>query len=224
MYNGPARGGTRGGRDQFKWEDVKGDKYRENYLGHSVHATVGRWQNGRDLLWYSRDKQGEAGGSSQELRAVKQREEELMQEALGLKPKTAVARQQNKMEKHELAELLRRGRTVEERDDRFAEAERIKGVGTAASAHQQVAERNVLEGEGIIDSFFDKGEEQRDERDQRRGGESRGPRTGDEQDERHSRRRHRRRRDVEQDGGSKERHRHRRRHRRHRSRSRSRSR
>lgn len=26
MYNGPPRGGTRGGRDQFNWEDVKGDK------------------------------------------------------------------------------------------------------------------------------------------------------------------------------------------------------
>lgn len=29
----PARGGTRGGKDQFIWEDVKSDKHRENYLG-----------------------------------------------------------------------------------------------------------------------------------------------------------------------------------------------
>jgi hypothetical protein len=27
------RGGTRGGQDQFDWEDVKADKHRENYLG-----------------------------------------------------------------------------------------------------------------------------------------------------------------------------------------------
>ena len=27
------RAGNRGGRDQFDWEDVKVDKYRENYLG-----------------------------------------------------------------------------------------------------------------------------------------------------------------------------------------------
>lgn len=31
---------------EFKWDDVKNDKYRENYLGHSVHAAVGRWQKG----------------------------------------------------------------------------------------------------------------------------------------------------------------------------------
>ena len=29
----PTRGGNRGGKDQFAWEDVKSDKYRENYLG-----------------------------------------------------------------------------------------------------------------------------------------------------------------------------------------------
>ena len=33
-----SRGGTRGGQDQFKWDDVKLDKDRENYLGHSLQA------------------------------------------------------------------------------------------------------------------------------------------------------------------------------------------
>ena len=28
----------RGGRGDFKWEDVKGDQHRENYLGHSLMA------------------------------------------------------------------------------------------------------------------------------------------------------------------------------------------
>ena len=27
------RAGSRGGRDQFEWDDVKVDKHRENYLG-----------------------------------------------------------------------------------------------------------------------------------------------------------------------------------------------
>ena len=26
LYNGPARGGTRGGADQFSWDNVKSDK------------------------------------------------------------------------------------------------------------------------------------------------------------------------------------------------------
>jgi hypothetical protein len=34
MYH-PSRGGVRGGQDQFDWEDVKADKYRESYLGES---------------------------------------------------------------------------------------------------------------------------------------------------------------------------------------------
>ena len=32
---------------EFKWDDVKVDKHRENYLGHSVKAPVGRWQKGK---------------------------------------------------------------------------------------------------------------------------------------------------------------------------------
>jgi hypothetical protein len=38
--------GARGGKDQFNWENVKSDKDREFYLGHSVKASVGRWQKG----------------------------------------------------------------------------------------------------------------------------------------------------------------------------------
>lgn len=75
---------TRGGKDQFKWDDVKQDKHRENYLGHSVMAPVGRWQNGRDLNWYSRS---EKHGSTvvvqkDELSKIREAEEQAMMSAL----------------------------------------------------------------------------------------------------------------------------------------------
>ena len=33
IFSGLTRGGARGGKDQFDWEEVKADKDRENYLG-----------------------------------------------------------------------------------------------------------------------------------------------------------------------------------------------
>lgn len=33
MFGSSRSGGVRGGQDQFNWDDVKGDKHRENYLG-----------------------------------------------------------------------------------------------------------------------------------------------------------------------------------------------
>jgi hypothetical protein len=60
---------------------VKADKDREYYLGHSVKALAGRWQKGRDVYWYTRDKgSGAAQALQDEVRAVKAREEQQMLE------------------------------------------------------------------------------------------------------------------------------------------------
>jgi hypothetical protein len=58
---------------------VKADKDREYYLGHSVKALTGRWQKGKDVYWYTRDK-GADDVARAEIEAVKQREKELMDE------------------------------------------------------------------------------------------------------------------------------------------------
>ncbi|CAJ2648030.1 multiple myeloma tumor-associated protein 2 homolog [Trifolium pratense] len=133
MYH-PTRGGVRGGRDQFTWDDVKADKHRENYLGHSIKAPVGRWQKGKDLFWYTRDKKSqnaEMEAAKEEIKRIKEEEEQAMREALGLAPKRANRPQGNRLDKHEFSELVKRGSTAEDLGEGHAEAARVQGVGFA---------------------------------------------------------------------------------------------
>jgi hypothetical protein len=78
---GSSRGGVRGGRDAFSWDDVANDRQKGNYLGSSVKL---------DKTWWTseekRSKEGKKKSSSKELRAekkeIKALEEQLMREAL----------------------------------------------------------------------------------------------------------------------------------------------
>ena len=99
----------RGGRADFKWEDVRNDQHRENYLGHSLMArtqsnlqkafllsqtladpsvAVGRWQKNKDLSWYakgddSQEAQDAAQARMDEIRRIKEAEQEALSAALG---------------------------------------------------------------------------------------------------------------------------------------------
>lgn len=61
--------------------DVKTDKHRENYLGHSLHAPVGRWQQGKDLTWYAKEGKN-ADSHMEEIKALKEAEADVMAELL----------------------------------------------------------------------------------------------------------------------------------------------
>ncbi|KII75031.1 Multiple myeloma tumor-associated protein 2 [Thelohanellus kitauei] len=79
----PIRGGVRGGRELFSWEQVKLDRDRENYLGHSVKAPVGRSQGGPDFLWYEKgSKKQPKSTAPSERKKVIEMERQAMAKAL----------------------------------------------------------------------------------------------------------------------------------------------
>lgn len=69
--------------------------------------------------------------AKEEIRRIKEEEEQAMREALGLAPKRAAPSQGNRLDKHEFSELVKRGSTAEDLGAGHAEAAQVHGLGFA---------------------------------------------------------------------------------------------
>jgi Multiple myeloma tumor-associated len=134
----PTRGGVRGGKDQFTWESVKTDKDRECYLGHSIMAPIGRWQEGKDLHWYNKegDKKKVEKRINEEFMSAKEMEEKALMAALGYKvvdkPKQAESSQsdheeEKRRKRHKSPERRKRNKSSSDEKEEEDVSKKVKG-------------------------------------------------------------------------------------------------
>ncbi|KKZ66593.1 hypothetical protein EMCG_07707 [[Emmonsia] crescens] len=184
--------GSRGGRDSFKWSDVKDSTHRENYLGHSLMAPVGRWQQNRDLSWYAKGDQDpkdtpeEAAAKrraerEEEIKLVKEAEQEALARALGLPvaPKSSSNANMTPLGGKEVQRAIQESGAAEGGPE-VGDGSRGVGFGVFRGMGGMKAgdQGDMIEGTGYEMVMPDKGLERRGERRERRERGGRGARSG----------------------------------------------
>lgn len=148
------KSGSRGGVD-FKWEDVSNSVHRENYLGHSLMAPVGRWQKGKDLNWYAKgdSKESVAGESAderrvrerkEEIRRIKEAEEDALAKALGLPVAIRGGAHGSGSNNIDLGEMKKMVKETEDQDVNEDDEKAGRGVGFGAFVGSGAADSSVL--------------------------------------------------------------------------------
>eukprot|EP01066_Platyproteum_vivax_P003371 Platyproteum_vivax@DN14281_c0_g1_i1.p1 len=152
IWDGPPREGVRGGQEHFKWNDIKEQAYRDRecYLGYSTKVgTTGKFGRFYKNDWWQRSREN-AVKINQEKEEVKNFEDELMQEALGLKPKKLLL-MKSQLSEEQKEELLKRPQVTEnDQNDDERQGITSKGLGYLPHRkHEFVAPIEKLEGTGI---------------------------------------------------------------------------
>lgn len=147
---------------QLSWDEIKGRQDKEYYLGQSVKAATGR--EAENQFWYERSGGLSGPAPVDEIQRVKEQEERMMEEALGVKPRSKPSRadsQQSRLpmelESHEVQGLLRRGRenAGEDEDDPQEQALSVRGIGYAQGGglpRSGASKREVVEGVNVPSS------------------------------------------------------------------------
>mmetsp|Transcript_30974 Transcript_30974/g.61075 ORF Transcript_30974/g.61075 Transcript_30974/m.61075 type:complete len:414 (-) Transcript_30974:172-1413(-) len=159
VWDGPPREGTRGGLEQFKWDSIKDQKYgdRECYLGHSVKiGLMGKFGQYYKNDWWQQGKNEDAEEKQRqvddELAVVKAFEEELMQEALGVKPKRLMLRGSEALTVEQKRELL--GLLPVKKEDKGQDVKLEEGEGAVASSSSSSGIKIELKAEEGTEGHF----------------------------------------------------------------------
>eukprot|EP01067_Filipodium_phascolosomae_P005394 Filipodium_phascolosomae@DN347_c0_g1_i1.p1 len=154
IWDGPPREGVRGGQEHFKWDHIKDQSYRDRecYLGYSTKLG----QTGKFGRFYKNDwwqkKRDNATTIQEEFQTIKTFEDELMSEALGLKPKKLLLlkHQMTEEQRKEIFKKPDQSETQQTEADNEVQGVFAKGLGYAPHrTHEFIAPPEKLEGTGV---------------------------------------------------------------------------